>query len=55
MHELPHDTTIVIVCRSGIAARGLRHRGYRVENLAGGMNAWARAGLPLDPPDGRVL
>jgi rhodanese-related sulfurtransferase len=58
-HELPRDTTIVTVCRSGhrsgLAARGLQHAGYRVENLAGGMKAWARAGLPLDPPDGRVL
>jgi rhodanese-related sulfurtransferase len=58
-HELPRDTTILTVCRSGhrsgLAARGLRHAGYRVENLAGGMKAWARAGLPLDPPDGRVL
>jgi rhodanese-related sulfurtransferase len=33
----------------------LRRAGYRVEDLAGGMKAWARAGLPLDPPDGRVL
>jgi len=51
--------TIVTVCRSGhrsgLAARGLRHAGYRVENLDGGMKAWAHAGLPLDPPDGRVL
>jgi rhodanese-related sulfurtransferase len=57
--ELPRDTTIVTVCRSGhrsgLAARWLRRAGYRVEDLAGGMKAWARAGLPLDPPDGRVL
>src|SRR6266545_1912813 len=43
-HKLPRNTTIVTVCRSG-------HR----SGLAGGMKAWARAGLPLDPPDGRVL
>ncbi len=58
-HELPRNTTIVTVCRSGhrggLAARWLQHAGYRVENLAGGMKAWARAGLPLDPPGGRVL
>jgi rhodanese-related sulfurtransferase len=57
--ELPRDTTILTVCRSGhrsgLAARGLRQAGYQVENLAGGMKAWARAGLPLDPPGGRVL
>jgi rhodanese-related sulfurtransferase len=39
----------------GLVARGLRHAGYRVENLDGGMKAWARVGLPLDPPGGRVL
>ena len=58
-HELPRDTTILTVCRSGhrsgLAARGLRRAGYQVENLDGGMKAWARAGLPLDPPGGRVL
>ena len=58
-HELPRDTTIVTVCRSGhrsgLAARWLRHAGYQVEDLDGGMKAWARARLPLDPPDGRVL
>jgi rhodanese-related sulfurtransferase len=58
-HELRRDTTIVTVCRSGhrsgLAARWLRHAGYRVENLDGGMKAWARARLPLDPPGGRVL
>jgi rhodanese-related sulfurtransferase len=57
--ELPRDQTIVAVCRSGhrsgLAARGLRHAGYRVENLDGGMKAWTRARLPLDPPSGRVL
>lgn len=58
-HELPRDTTIVTVCRSGhrsgLAARWLRHAGYHVEDLEGGMKAWARARLPLDPPSGRVL
>jgi len=58
-HELPRETTIVAVCRSGhrsgLVARGPRHARYRVENLEGGMKAWARAGLPLDPPDGLVL
>jgi len=58
-HELPRDTSIVTVCRSGhrsgLAARWLRYGGYRVENLDGGMKARARARLPLDPPGGRVL
>jgi rhodanese-related sulfurtransferase len=58
-HELPSDTTIVTVCRSGhrsaLAARTLRRAGYQVANLRGGMRAWAQAGRPLDPPSGKVL
>jgi len=53
--ELPRDTTIVTVCRSGLAARWLRRAGYEVEDLDGGMKAWARARLPFDPTGGRVL
>ena len=49
---LPRDTTIVTVCASGhrsaAAARTLRRAGYQVENLKGGMYAWARAGLPVE-------
>ena len=55
---LPHDRTIVAVCRSGNrsgqVAQALRRQRYRIENLEGGLKAWRRAGLPLDPPDGRV-
>jgi rhodanese-related sulfurtransferase len=58
-HELAADTTIITVCRSGhrgaLAARTLRRAGYQVENLQGGMKAWAKAGFPLDPPGGKVL
>ncbi len=47
------DAAIVVYCRSGsmsaAAARTLVQMGYtNVWNLAGGMNAWTRAGLPLD-------
>ena len=48
---LPRDKTIVTVCasghRSGAAARTLRRAGYQVENLKGGMHAWAKARLPV--------
>jgi len=51
LHQLPHGKTIVTVCRSGhrsaLAARTLSRSGYDVLNLRGGINAWARAGLPL--------
>jgi rhodanese-related sulfurtransferase len=58
-HELPRDTTILTSAAAATGAASpsalLRQAGYQVENLAGGMKAWGRAGLPLDPPDGRVL
>lgn len=49
--ELPTDTAVVAVCRSGrrsaIAARLLTCHGYTAGNLTGGMHAWAAAGLPV--------
>ena len=52
LDTLPRDKTIVTVCASGhrsaAAARTLRRAGYTVENLKGGMHAWAKAGLPTD-------
>ncbi|MGH9284870.1 MAG: rhodanese-like domain-containing protein, partial [Acidimicrobiales bacterium] len=48
---LPAEGSIVAVCRSGSRSRSataaLRNAGYDVVNLAGGMKAWAAAGLPL--------
>ncbi len=49
--ELPERRAIVTVCRSGArsarAAAMLARDGREVSNLAGGMRAWARAGLPV--------
>ncbi|GAA3717292.1 hypothetical protein GCM10022204_41530 [Microlunatus aurantiacus] len=49
--ELPKDTPVVAVCRSGrrsaIAARLLTRHGYTASNLTGGMHAWVAAGLPV--------
>lgn len=50
--ELPRDVPIVCVCRSGQrsgqAAAHLGRRGFtNVLNLTGGMQAWSRAGLPV--------
>lgn len=57
--ELPAGTTIVAVCRtgnrSGAVTRALRDAGYEAENLEGGLKAWVRLGLPLEPPGGRVV
>jgi rhodanese-related sulfurtransferase len=57
--ELPPGRTIVAVCRSGSrsrwAVKDLRRAGFTAENLRGGLRAWERAGLPLEPRGGRVL
>lgn len=49
--ELPEGRPVVTVCRSGSrsrqAAAFLAREGRQVSNLAGGMHAWHRAGLPL--------
>ena len=56
--ELPRDRNIVAVCRSGsrsgMVTQALRERGYRIENLDGGLKEWHRQGLPLEPDDARV-
>lgn len=56
--ELPRDRRIVAVCRSGgrssSATKALKRAGLEAENLEGGMAAWQRAGLPLEPAGGRV-
>ena len=57
--EVPRERAVVAVCRSGArsgrATEFLNALGYDAVNLAGGMKAWASAGLPMvsetgDPP-----
>lgn len=49
--EIDDQREVVFVCRSGRrshhAATALAQHGYRTVNLAGGMHACARAGLPV--------
>lgn len=56
--EIPADRDVVVVCRSGNrsgkVATELRTAGYAALNLRGGMRAWHRIGLPIEPPSGRV-
>lgn len=51
LRELPSGRPVVTVCRSGArsarAAALLARDGRQVSNLAGGMHAWSRAGLPV--------
>lgn len=54
--ELDRDRPVVTVCRSGgrsdRAAQFLREDGFDAENLDGGMQAWADAGLAYRAGDG---
>ncbi|MCA1719819.1 MAG: rhodanese-like domain-containing protein [Actinobacteria bacterium] len=55
--NVPRDRPVIAVCRSGNrsgqAAAALAQAGLQVANMAGGMNAWAAAGLPVVDADGR--
>ena|SRR6476646_5449425 len=57
--ELPRDRPLVIVCRTGArsayAADALVAAGYDARNLAGGLQQWVAADLPLEPAGGYVL
>jgi rhodanese-related sulfurtransferase len=57
--ELPRDRPLLIVCRtgsrSGYAADALAAAGYDARNLAGGLQRWVAADLPLEPAGGFVL
>ena len=54
---VPSGTTVLCICRSGgrsgKAADALRRVGIDAVNVAGGMSAWAAAGLPVLRSDGR--
>ncbi|GAA3242447.1 rhodanese-like domain-containing protein [Pseudonocardia petroleophila] len=55
--SVPRDRIVVAVCRSGNrsgkAAVALAEAGIDVRNMAGGMNAWAEANLPITRDDGQ--
>jgi rhodanese-related sulfurtransferase len=57
--ELDRERRYVAVCRTGArssrATAQLRKAGYDVVNLKGGMLAWRREGLPLEPRDARIV
>lgn len=56
LDRLPLDRPVVCVCHSGgrsaHAADALVRAGFDAWNLAGGMTAWAAAGLPVVDADG---
>jgi rhodanese-related sulfurtransferase len=53
---LPSDRKLIMVCRSGgrsgKAAAALVERGFPAVNLAGGMQAWQSASLPVVADEG---
>ena len=53
--EIAQDRKVVCVCRSGnrsaMVTQALVNAGYDAENLEGGMQAWARAGLDFVAED----
>ena len=57
LEDLPGDRTLVMICRSGsrsaAAAAALVGIGLPAVNLAGGMQAWQAAGLPVVADGGR--
>lgn len=53
VNEIPRDKTVVLTCRSGNrsgqALQFLQQQGFnQVHNMAGGILAWQRAGLPVE-------
>jgi rhodanese-related sulfurtransferase len=54
--DLDHERPVAVICRSGnrseLAALMLQARGFEAYNVEGGMESWAREGLPFSAPDG---
>ena len=54
--EVDRERAVVFYCRvghrSGMAAEAFRGSGYDAHNLAGGIEAWEAAGLPVERDDG---
>jgi rhodanese-related sulfurtransferase len=49
---------VVFYCRSGsrsaLAAQAFTAAGFEAHNLDGGLKAWVKDGLPIEPADGHV-
>lgn len=56
--EIDSEQPVVFYCRgdnrSDMAAAAFEGNGYRASALAGGIQAWVDAGLPIEPEDGYV-
>jgi rhodanese-related sulfurtransferase len=56
--EIDADRPVIFQCRVGrrsaLATEAFAASGYDAYNLAGGIEAWAAEGLPIEPEDGQV-
>jgi rhodanese-related sulfurtransferase len=56
--ELDQSRPVVFYCRAGdrsaSAAQAFAASGWDARSMAGGLQGWADAGLPLEPEDGEV-
>lgn len=56
--SIDRDRPVVFYCRVGarsdLAAQAFRASGWDARNMEGGLVAWARDGLPLEPEGGTV-
>ena len=56
--SIPRERPVIFYCRTGsrssLAAAAFGESGWEAYNLEGGIEAWAKSGRGLDPPDGEV-
>lgn len=56
--SLDRERPVVFYCRSGsrsaLAAQAFGAAGFEAHNLDGGLKAWVKDGLPIEPADGHV-
>ena len=58
VEELDRERPLVFYCRTGsrsaLAAQAFAAAGFDAHNLDGGLKAWVKEGLPIEPADGHV-
>ena len=56
--SLDRERPVVFYCRSGgrsaVATQAFRASGFQAFNMSGGLLAWERKGLPIEPDGGSV-